>query len=53
MSDCKCIIWHPQTEEERAWQRENFERARNYGDMNIAMMYLASLAGPCLTKEEQ
>ena len=52
MSTCTCIIWHPETEEERAYQRERFELARNSGDMPIAMMYLASLAGPCITKED-
>lgn len=49
---CRCIIWHPQTEEEKERQRANFDRARNNGEMNIALMYLASLAGPCLTKED-
>ena len=51
MSTCSCIIWHPETEEERAQQRERFELARNSGAMQIAMIYLASLAGPCKTRE--
>lgn len=49
---CTCIIWHPQTKEERDFQRANFERARNNGEMHIATMYLASLAGPCQSQKE-
>jgi len=52
MSDCKCIIWHPQTEDERAAVKERLDYARKVGDSVLTMIYLANLAGPCLTKDE-
>lgn len=53
MSTCTCIVWHPQTDEEREMQKANFERARNLGDMATAMLYLASLSGDCPTQTKE
>lgn len=48
---CRCIIWHPLTDEEKIRQWANFDKARDEGAMATAMMYLASLSNPCLTRE--
>lgn len=52
MSNCKCIIWHPDTEEERQAQLKRYELAAKSGQTAIATMYLASLFNPCPAKEE-
>jgi hypothetical protein len=53
MSTCTCIIWHPRTEKERAHHSELLEYARSVNDPQATMIYLAGLAGPCLTREEE
>ena len=44
---CRCLIWHPLTETERAKVKERLDYARSVGDRHATMIAATALAGPC------
>ena len=44
---CHCLVWHPQTPEERALVGERLDYARGCGDTSAILVHLMALTGPC------
>ncbi len=44
---CHCLIYHPQTPDERQQVRDKLAYARRIGDYVGIQLALAQLAGPC------
>lgn len=50
MSDCRCIVYHPQTDEEMKLVKNVLKRARKAGDLPGIQLAIAQLTGKCLSK---
>lgn len=51
MADCHCIIYHPQTDDERKLILKKIESMRKIGDMAGVQLALAQLNTKCLAKD--
>ena len=50
---CKCLIWHPQTQEERDLVKERLDYSREVGDRRGIMINVIALTGHCPAREEK
>jgi hypothetical protein len=48
---CRCLVWHPQTEEERALVVSRLQNARESGDRHALMINTMALTGRCPARD--
>ena len=48
---CRCLVWHPHTEEDRALVVSRLENARESGDRQGIMINLMALTGRCPARD--
>jgi hypothetical protein len=50
---CKCLIWHPHTQEERDLVKERLDYSREVGDRHGIMINVIALTGDCPAREKK
>jgi len=50
---CKCLVWHPHTQEERDLVKERLDYSREVGCRQGIMINMIALTGHCPAREEK